>query len=191
MSTQNCTILLSVCKRKILQSQEHLFHAVPFTHSQALPCSSTLSPSAPATHHALPALNSRKGKQRADVKQLQTEKCRNVFMLNYFRNNNTNWYPNLSPSWIVLLFVLTLNEFLRFIWGQLFMNSSLILVPWFEYLLLGCHIGLSLVCNLDVKHVQGTHGNLLWVAGRDGNVYEGNPLKQLRTTKTTISNKKQ
>lgn len=41
------------------------------------------------------------------------------------------------------------------------MNSSLILVPWFEYLLLGCHIGLSLVCNLGGKHLQGTHGNLL------------------------------
>lgn len=36
------------------------------------------------------------------------------------------------------------------------------------------------------KHLQGTHGNLLWLAGRDGNVYEGSPLKQLRTTKTTI-----
>lgn len=49
----------------------------------------------------------------------------------------------------------------------------------------GCHVGLSPVCNLGDKHLQGTHGNLLWLAGRDGNAYEGGPLKQLRTTKTT------
>lgn len=60
------------------------------------------------------------------------------------------------------------------------------IASWFEYLFLGCHIGLSLVCKLDGKHLQGTHGNLLGLAGRDGNVCEGSPLKPLRTTKTTI-----
>jgi len=65
-------------------------------------------------------------------------------------------------------------------------NSSLILVPGSEYLFLGCHTRISLVCNLHGKDLQGIRGDLLRVAGKDGNVYEGNPVKQFRTTKTTI-----